>query len=66
MNVRAERAKASEKPVKIPGPDHPITITPSTLRVVVTEVDLIVLAAMPTSSEPEPYPTFGDNLKNSK
>lgn len=30
------------------------------------QADLIVLAAMPTSSEPEPYPTFGDNLKNSK
>jgi uncharacterized protein (DUF427 family) len=29
-------ATASEKPVKIPEPNHPITITSSTLRVVVT------------------------------
>ena len=36
MDVRTERATASEKPVRIPGPDHPITITSSTLRVVVT------------------------------
>ena len=26
----------SDKPVKIPGPDHPITITPETRRIVVT------------------------------
>jgi hypothetical protein len=26
------------------------------------QADLIVLAAMPTSTEPEPYPTFGDDL----
>jgi len=26
----------SEKPVRIPGPDHPITVTPSASRVVVT------------------------------
>lgn len=26
----------TDKPVKIPGPDHPITITPETRRVVVT------------------------------
>lgn len=25
-----------DKPVKIPGPDHPITITPNTARVIVT------------------------------
>ncbi|VCU72044.1 hypothetical protein PIGHUM_04139 [Pigmentiphaga humi] len=26
----------TDKPVKIPGPDHPITITPNTARIVVT------------------------------
>jgi uncharacterized protein (DUF427 family) len=34
-SARGAGATASEKPVKIPGPDHPITITPSTVRVVV-------------------------------
>jgi len=36
MDVQTERTTASGKPVNIPGPDHPITITSSTLRVVVT------------------------------
>src|SRR5690349_8325670 len=31
----AERRKAMSKPVKIPGPDHPITVTPARGRVTV-------------------------------
>ena len=30
------QTESTGKPVKIPGPDHPITITPSTVRVIVT------------------------------
>jgi hypothetical protein len=30
------------------------------------QADLIVLATMPTSNEPEPYPTYGDHLETSK
>ena len=30
------------------------------------QADLIVLAAMPTSNEPEPYPTYGDGLEASE
>ncbi len=30
------KTEATNKPVKIPGPDHPITITPRPVRVVVT------------------------------
>jgi hypothetical protein len=29
------------------------------------QADLIILANMPTSNEPEPYPTYGDNLNTS-
>jgi uncharacterized protein (DUF427 family) len=31
----ARRSKATSKPVKIPGPDHPITVTPARGRVTV-------------------------------
>jgi hypothetical protein len=30
------------------------------------QADLIVLATMPTSNEPEPYPTYGDDLETSE
>jgi hypothetical protein len=30
------------------------------------QADLIVLAAMPTSPEPEPYPTYGDGVAASE
>jgi len=30
------------------------------------QADLIVLATMPTTTEPEPYPTYGDDLETSK
>jgi uncharacterized protein (DUF427 family) len=42
MDTRTERATPSEKPVEIPGPDHPITIAPSTSRVVVTVAGRVV------------------------
>jgi hypothetical protein len=30
------------------------------------QADLIILASMPTSTEPEPYPTYGDDLRTSE
>jgi uncharacterized protein (DUF427 family) len=32
----------TDKPIKIPGPDHPITITPSTARIVVTVAGKVI------------------------
>lgn len=46
------------KPVKIPGPDHPITITPSSSRVVVTVAGKVVANSTHALSLKEAsYPT---------
>ena len=41
-------------------PDAPITTKKDPARWAEVQADLITLAAMPTSTEPEPFPTYGD------
>jgi hypothetical protein len=41
-------------------PNAPITTKPDSAQWAQVQADLATLAAMPTSTEPQPYPTYGE------
>jgi uncharacterized protein (DUF427 family) len=41
-HIRMKESDMSSRPVRIPGPDHPITVTPSGGRVVVRDGDRVI------------------------
>jgi hypothetical protein len=47
-------------------PDAPIATKKNPAQWAQVQADLTTLAAMKTSSEPEPYPTYGDDAQNSQ
>lgn len=46
--------------------DLPITTKKDPARWAQVQADLAILAAMPTSTEPQPYPTYGDDADSSQ
>ena len=46
--------------------DLPITTKKDPARWAQVQADLAILAAMPTSTEPQPYPTYGDDAGNAQ
>jgi hypothetical protein len=42
-------------------PDSPITTKKNPAKWAEVQADLVTLAAMPTSTEPTPYPTYGED-----
>jgi hypothetical protein len=47
-------------------PDAPITTKKDPAKWAQVQADLKTLADMPTSTEPEPYPTYGNDAANSE
>jgi hypothetical protein len=47
-------------------PDLPITTEKNAAAWAQVQADLVKLAGMPTSNEPEPYPTYGDDVASSE
>ena len=47
-------------------PASPITTKKNPSAWAQVQADLVTLAAMPTSTEPEPYPTYGDDAAGSQ
>jgi hypothetical protein len=47
-------------------PDAPIATKKNPAQWTQVQADLTTLAAMKTSSEPQPYPTYGDDVQNSQ
>jgi hypothetical protein len=47
-------------------PDSPITTKKNPAQWTQVQADLVTLAAMPTSTRPEPYPTYGDDADNAQ
>ena len=43
-------------------PNAPITTKQNPAKWAQVQADLAILAAMPTSTEPQPYPTYGDDI----
>ena len=43
-------------------PNAPITTKQNQAKWAQVQADLATLAAMPTSTEPQPYPTYGDDI----
>jgi hypothetical protein len=46
--------------------DSPITTKKYPAQWAQVQADLVTLAAMPTSNEPEPYPTYGDDVNSTQ
>jgi hypothetical protein len=42
-------------------PDSPVTTKKNPAKWAEVQADLVTLAAMPTSTEPTPYPTYGED-----
>ena len=47
-------------------PDSPITTKKDPAQWAQVQADLVTLAAMPTSTEPEPYPTYGNDVASTR
>ncbi len=47
-------------------PASPITTKRNAAKWAQVQADLITLASMPTSTEPEPYPTYGDDVESAQ